>query len=79
MRSRNQGTIIIDCDVCGTTGIVSDEQLAWIKRGKEFRDARVESGLTMRDFARNKGIDVYVLSQAERGAIEPSILEALKD
>lgn len=76
MRPGNHGCVTIDCDVCSTTGSVSDEQLGWITRGKEFRDARVESGSTMRDSSRNRGIDVYVLSQAERGVIDPKILEA---
>lgn len=75
MRYGNHGVVKIDCDVCNTTGSVSDEQLGWIKLGKELRDERVESGVNMRDFARNRGIDVGVLSKAERGAINPSILE----
>ncbi len=68
----------IDCDVCGATGSISDEQLGWIERGAKPRNTRVESGVTMRDFAKRHGLDVGDLSKAERGAIDPSFLENLK-
>ncbi len=68
----------IDCDVCDATGSISDEQLGWIERGAKLRNAHVESGVTMRNFAKRHSLDVGDLSKAERGAIDPSFLENLK-
>ena len=67
----------IDCDLCSATGKVSDEQIQWREKGLKLRDARIERGETLRDFARRHNIDVSDVSKAERGVIDPKILKGL--
>lgn len=68
---------VLDCDLCSATGKVSDEQIQWREKGSKFRDARIDRVETLRDFARRHSLDVSDVSKAERGVIDPKMLEGL--
>ncbi len=44
--------------------------LKWIERGKEIRAERLARRVTLRDEAKNTGIDVMVISDRERGVVD---------
>jgi hypothetical protein len=62
----------IDCFRCKATGIVPDEQAAWIAEGRKRRDERVARGVSLRDEARRLGLSPAELSSIERGMRAPT-------
>lgn len=67
--------IELDCDLCQSTGAISDEQLNWVLEGEKLRQARINREETLREFAKRTGIDVGAVSKAERGCINPDIIK----
>lgn len=62
----------MECDRCQGTGFAPDEMAAWIAKGREMRDRRVNiDRRTLREEAKRRGVDVVTLSKMERGVIEP--------
>lgn len=61
----------IPCDRCKCSGVVDDIQAYWMTLGKTKKDWRIYSRRTLREEAKLLGIDPCLLSQAERGAIDP--------
>lgn len=68
------GRASMACSLCIMTGRLVGQQIAWRKVGQQFRERRVELGVTLRDWARCKGLDVETVSNAERGVIDPEVL-----
>lgn len=68
----------IDCDLCDKTGVLDEKKLEWIRLGNQYRNARIASGQTLREFSIKNNLDCGIVSKAERGVIDPSILEVKK-
>jgi excinuclease UvrABC ATPase subunit len=66
--------ITLICDRCGGEGLCPKIMLEWKKEGQKYKDGRIGLGLKLRDAARFLNIDVRIISRAERGIINPSIL-----
>lgn len=60
----------IACSRCKRTGKVPKAMLQWIERGKEIKAERLARKVTLRDEARNTGVDVMVISERERGVVD---------
>lgn len=73
--SRSQPYIKFGCDLCQSTGSISDEKVEWVQAGEKLRQARIEREETLREFAKRTGIDVGAVSKAERGCINPDIIK----
>lgn len=63
------------CETCQGKGKVDDIRMDWIQRGRVMREKRVNSGETIRDFARRYKLKAITVSRAEIGAINPCVLE----
>lgn len=64
----------VPCRMCKGLGVISDEQLSWIRLGRMHRQARValkESALVA---ACRLGLSVEQLTDAELGRVSPEIL-----
>jgi hypothetical protein len=57
----------VDCLRCGGAGIVTNEELVAIAKGKELRKARIAAGRSLRQEAERLGVSVVDLSRRERG------------
>jgi len=68
-----QGKVIctLPCDRCKQTGKVPNQMAEWIKLGSYLREQRRKAKLTLRDFAKKVGVSELLLSNAERGIIDP--------
>lgn len=67
----------IKCDLCNGTGLIEDEKIDWIVKGRKMRDYRVyKIGMGLREAARYLNIDASNLSKMERGIIKPKNLWA---
>lgn len=66
----------IPCELCHTTGTVGTSDMERRRIGNEFRERRVNRGLTTMQWARRTGLDLLTVSHAERGIIDPEILRA---
>ncbi len=62
--------IEIPCRHCKETGKVPKAMLKWIERGEEIKAERLARRVTLRDEARNTGVDVMVISDRERGVVD---------
>ena len=62
---------VIDCFRCSGEGTVPREMLDWIEAGQKMRAARVESGISLREAAKQRGMTATELSRMERGYVEP--------
>lgn len=56
-----------ECFRCSGKGIVPDEMIEWIRKGKELRKIRKDSGESLHDAAARLGIDICELSAIELG------------
>jgi DNA-binding XRE family transcriptional regulator len=63
---------MIQCFRCNGSGVVPDEMAEWINNGQVLRQMRIDAELSLRDMAKQTGIDIVTLSQSERGYINPS-------
>jgi hypothetical protein len=61
----------IPCFRCKASGRVPDIQKKWIVRGRKIRNDRVKRGVTLREEAKRRKLDVLALSEMERGVIDP--------
>lgn len=66
--------IEIECDLCGCTGEITDQQNEWRARGQEHRRQRLERGFALSAEAKRRGISCHDLSRMERGIADPSPL-----
>lgn len=64
---KTHGFQMIKCDRCNGSGVITQEQVALIARGKKLREDRKKCGLTLRQEAKRLGISVVELSELERG------------
>lgn len=63
--------ISIPCSMCNATGQISDEVAGWRRRGLAMRTRRLIRNIGLREEAMRRGISPGVLSDMERGKIEP--------
>ena len=64
--------ISLICDICKGKGMVDDEKLYWIEKGKELKDYRINVlKMNLRHASVIYGIPVILLSQYERGVVFP--------
>jgi len=63
------------CRQCNGEGFVTDEQLDWIRLGRNLRQARIRQKESASTAALRLGLSVSQLTDAEMGRISPSILE----
>lgn len=64
--------ISIPCRMCGGTGDMLSIQRQWREAGERHRQKRLNNFENLRDCAKRLNLDVIVLSDAERGVIDPS-------
>ncbi len=69
---------VINCPQCKGAKVVPVEMLGWIVKGEQLHKARIARRETLRDAALRLGIPAVVLSEAERGVIDPDTVEALQ-
>jgi len=55
------------CGQCGGDGLLTDEDVERIHRGKEMRRKRIARDLSLREQAKRLGVSVIELSNLERG------------
>ena len=63
--------IILECQLCDSTGEISEEQFRWVMEGAKMKDVRIEKRLPLHKAARKLGIQGLTLSSMERGMIPP--------
>lgn len=68
----------IECQRCNGTGHVPAHQAEWIKQGENLRQLRLALGIGLRQKAKSLGIPITVLSQIERGMIDPEKLSSMQ-
>lgn len=63
---------VFPCFYCNGTGRVDDKTSQWIITGQEFRNARWQSGLSLRDASKKLEIDICLLADMEIGKVKPN-------
>jgi hypothetical protein len=63
-----------DCFRCKGLGVVPDEMIDWIKKGKALKEARMNPYVNQREKAKRLGVSVAIYSQVELGYINPEVL-----
>jgi hypothetical protein len=71
------GPAVIPCPQCKGAKTVPAEMIGWIVKGEQLREARIARRETLRDAALRLGIPAVVLSEAERGVIDPDTVKGL--
>jgi hypothetical protein len=69
----------IFCDRCDGTGECPAEMRQWQDAGRKLKQARLDKGLTLPDWAKVNGFDPDMASKAERGIIDPQTLRKKRD
>lgn len=57
----------VKCDRCNGRGVVSMETEQWVKRGRDLRQRRIDSRLTLRAASKELGMGAADLSRLECG------------
>jgi hypothetical protein len=70
----NTAGIDIPCDRCKGTGQCPAVMRKWEELGHRIRKVRQDRDQSLREWARQFGVSVVMLSQAERGIIDPRSL-----
>lgn len=67
--------VVLACILCSGSGSVTEQQMAWRETGLQLRRKRLDSNMTLRDFARASKIDLDPLQRMEIGAQDPTPLK----
>lgn len=62
------------CQLCSGARTVTQQQMEWWLRGREYYETRVTNGETLRVCAKRLGISTTELSHMERGRADPERL-----
>lgn len=65
------------CDRCGGSGKCPAIMLEWMEKGRVLRQERLSRRVSLREESLEKGMDVMILSHAERGITNPDMLKHL--
>jgi hypothetical protein len=60
------------CELCGKTGKIDAVKQVWREEGRKLKDERLARGMLLGVEARQRKMDLVVLSKMERGILEPS-------
>lgn len=63
--------IRVPCRRCGESGKIPAAQMLWHQDGQWYKALRLSGQETLRDAAKRLNLDVMVLSDAERGCVDP--------
>ena len=62
----------LPCELCNSTGKISDKKMEWVIQGKKLREYRLNIiGMSLRKAAKLLKIDVSYFSKMERGIMKP--------
>lgn len=67
----------IPCAVCGGKGVITEQRMDWIKRGRVLGNKRCGDGLDITEFCSRHGLRIVEVVCAEWGIVDPTFLEEI--